>query len=160
MKTQPRPQEGLGFSGMEGQIRLKEEGELSTRSSSGKMQREDAPEGGEGEEAGPTGAHSPHRGQSLPGSGPAQGTKYHPNETLQNKEFESPEEVEPNRNQYHKISVELKNEGSPWKVAVTSSDLPQCLMQVAGRVAHVDLSRGRCGPFMSFPTLPISLRKT
>lgn len=108
----------------------------------------------------PHGAHSPHRGQSLPGSGPAQGTKYHPNETLQNKEFESPEEVEPNRNQYHKISVELKNEGSPWKVAVTSSDLPRCLMRVAGRVAHVDLSRGRCGPFMSFPTLPISLRKT
>lgn len=73
MKTQPRPQEGLGFSGMEGQIRLKEEGELSTRSSSGKMQREDAPEGGEGEEAGPTRSPQPSQGTVPPRVGPCPG---------------------------------------------------------------------------------------
>lgn len=68
---------------------------------------------GEGTQTGPA-PSQPCPGQALPRRTNSITVKLSPKE----REFESPDDIEPTRNQYHKVSSELTHQGSPWKWAV------------------------------------------
>lgn len=75
------------------------------------------------------------------------------------KEFESPDDIKPNRNQCHQVSTELSNRGSPWKCAVMGSDLPGGRVAWEGQVLLAP-GQGRRDHLTPSRLLCVSLRKS
>lgn len=67
-------------------------------------------------------AFHPSQGQALPRRINTTIMKFSPKQ----KGSKSLEGIKPNRNQYHKIPTELKNQSSPWKSVVMSYDPALC----------------------------------